>query len=112
MKKLLIIVPIVLIILFLILQPIGSSYDTEIENVVEEENQYLADQGVNMEVTRKETDFYIYAGGGYVEMLYNDADGEEQQIVYEEMDNGDYTRHVGMPEEVANLTNEYDEQNR
>ncbi|SNZ05406.1 hypothetical protein SAMN05421503_0942 [Terribacillus aidingensis] len=88
----------------------GSTYNTEIEDVIALENENRSDEGQDLDLTRDESDFYVYAGGSDVELLYNHANGEEQQIVYEEMDGGDYTRHAGMPAEVANLTNEYEEQ--
>lgn len=112
MKKLLIIIPIILILLFLALQPIGSSYDSEIEEVIKLENQHLSDQGEDEELTRDKSDMYVYADGGYVEIRYDDATGKEQQAVYEDMDGGNYERHDGMPEEAENLTREYEEENR
>ncbi len=108
MKKLLLALPVFL----LLLAACGSTYDTEIEDVIALENEHLSGEGQDMDLAREESDIHVYADGGYVELLYNGANGEEQQIVYEEMDGGDYTRHEEMPEEVANLTSEYEEQNR
>ncbi|MFS0559746.1 cystatin-like fold lipoprotein [Terribacillus sp. 179-K 1B1 HS] len=109
-KKLLIIIPIILILLFLALQPLGSQYDSEIEQVIDLENQHLSDQG-DVKLKRKNANFHVYADGGYVEIRY-DTNGEEQQAVYEELDGGTYERHDEMPEGARNLTREYEEENK
>ncbi|SDC14857.1 protein of unknown function with cystatin-like fold [Terribacillus halophilus] len=110
-KKLLIIIPIIFILLFLALRPLGSQYDSEIEQVIDLENQHLSDQG-EVELKRKNANFYVYADGGYVQIRYDDANGEERQAVYEELDGGTYERHDEMPEGARNLTREYEEENR
>ncbi|PAF34470.1 hypothetical protein CHH69_15660 [Terribacillus saccharophilus] len=108
MKKLFLTFP----ILLLFLSACGSQYDPEIEQVIELENEHLSDLGDDVNLTRNTTNFYVYADGGYVEIRYDNAAGEEQQAVYEETDTDTYERHDGMPEEAENLTREYEEENR
>lgn len=108
MKKLLLAIPVFL----LFLSACGSTYDPEIEEVIDLESQHLSDQGQDVSLTRDNSDIYVYADSGYVEIGYDDAAGEEQQAVYEELEGGTYERHDGMPEEVENLTREYEEENR
>lgn len=108
MKKLFLAFPLLLVFL----TACGSQYDPEIEQVIELENEHLADLGEDANLTRDSSDLYVYADGGYVEIRYDNAAGEERQAVYEETGTDTYERHDGMPEEAENLTREYEEENR